>query len=318
MQKIKSKSGITLIALVITIIVLLILAGISISMLSGDNSILSRAAEVKKQTDEKSVLERVKIAYGGAITRANGNYSGYEFEKILKEELNKEFTTYMLELENERVKIDNKYYEFSGEILDEKDITIPAGTYNTGQEIVFRGENFFVLEDKGNTVKLLAKYCLNKEGTAQVNLAQNEIGRKFSNTNYWSNDFTNSPFNLQTEEMITKAEKDGKIQVNDVEIDNASITARKYGKLKKVTGKLMTIEEANEIQDGENTTIKNIMWGKWNGSDAPTNGYYMFWLGDAIDQNNIYAVVGNFNSIANGGYSFPIVGVRPVIIVKEY
>ena len=33
-------SGITLIALVITIIVLLILAGISISMLSGDNSIL--------------------------------------------------------------------------------------------------------------------------------------------------------------------------------------------------------------------------------------------------------------------------------------
>ena len=203
--------GITLIALVVTVIVLLILAGISISMLSGDNSILSRAAEVKKQTDEKSVLERVKIAYGGAITRANGNYSGYEFEIILKEELNKEFTTYMLELENERVKIDNKYYEFSGEILDEKDITIPAGTYNTGQEIVFRGENFFVLEDKGNTVKLLAKYCLNKEGTAQVNLAQNEIGRKFSNTNYWSNDFTNSPFNLQTEEMITKAEKDGKI-----------------------------------------------------------------------------------------------------------
>ena len=37
--------GITLIALVITVIVLLILAGISISMLSGDNSILSNATK---------------------------------------------------------------------------------------------------------------------------------------------------------------------------------------------------------------------------------------------------------------------------------
>lgn len=46
----KSSKGITLIALVITIIVLLILAGISISMLSGDNSILSRVGEAKERT----------------------------------------------------------------------------------------------------------------------------------------------------------------------------------------------------------------------------------------------------------------------------
>ena len=46
----KKTNGITLIALVITIIVLLILAGISISMLSGDNSILSKATEAKNKT----------------------------------------------------------------------------------------------------------------------------------------------------------------------------------------------------------------------------------------------------------------------------
>ncbi len=39
---IKERKGITLIALVITIIVLLILAGVSISMLIGDNGILTR------------------------------------------------------------------------------------------------------------------------------------------------------------------------------------------------------------------------------------------------------------------------------------
>ena len=47
----KSSRGITLIALVVTIIVLLILAGISISMLSGDNSILTKAKEAATLTE---------------------------------------------------------------------------------------------------------------------------------------------------------------------------------------------------------------------------------------------------------------------------
>ena len=41
----KGNKGITLIALVITIIVLLILAAVSIAMLTGENSILNRAQE---------------------------------------------------------------------------------------------------------------------------------------------------------------------------------------------------------------------------------------------------------------------------------
>lgn len=43
----KNNKGITLIALVITIIVLLILAGVSIAMLTGDNGVLSRASSAK-------------------------------------------------------------------------------------------------------------------------------------------------------------------------------------------------------------------------------------------------------------------------------
>ena len=45
----KSMKGITLIALVITIIVLLILAGVSIATLTGENGILTRAQEAKKR-----------------------------------------------------------------------------------------------------------------------------------------------------------------------------------------------------------------------------------------------------------------------------
>ena len=59
MAKTKEKKGITLIALVITIVVLLILAGVSIAMLTGNNGILtqSKVAEEKtriaKQQEEK-------------------------------------------------------------------------------------------------------------------------------------------------------------------------------------------------------------------------------------------------------------------------
>ena len=64
--KFKEKNGITLIALVITIIVLLILAGVSIAMLTGDNGILTQANEAKEQTEYKGAEEKVKLAIMGA------------------------------------------------------------------------------------------------------------------------------------------------------------------------------------------------------------------------------------------------------------
>lgn len=62
LKKTKNQNkGITLIALVITVIVLLILAGIGISMLSGDNNILKRAGEAKDKTELESLAEEAKI-----------------------------------------------------------------------------------------------------------------------------------------------------------------------------------------------------------------------------------------------------------------
>ena len=58
----KSKaSGITLIALVVTVIVLLLLAGISIMMLSGNNGILNRASESNEATRGAEVQETVRL-----------------------------------------------------------------------------------------------------------------------------------------------------------------------------------------------------------------------------------------------------------------
>ena len=62
----ETQNGITLIALVITIIVLLILAGVSIAMLTGQNGILTQAQNAKTTTENKSAEEKVKLAVMGA------------------------------------------------------------------------------------------------------------------------------------------------------------------------------------------------------------------------------------------------------------
>ena len=61
--KMRKKQGITLISLVVTIIVLLILAGVTIAALTGENGILNRAAEAKEKTEEAQRKEESDLDY---------------------------------------------------------------------------------------------------------------------------------------------------------------------------------------------------------------------------------------------------------------
>ena len=63
----KDNRGITLIALVITIIVLLILAAVSISTLTGDNGLLTKASDAKEKTNLNSIFEQIKLEMLGSI-----------------------------------------------------------------------------------------------------------------------------------------------------------------------------------------------------------------------------------------------------------
>ncbi len=66
----KHERGVSLIALVVTIVVLLILAGVSIVMLTGDNGIITNAQNVQVQNKKSEVTEKMKIAYNSAQTEA--------------------------------------------------------------------------------------------------------------------------------------------------------------------------------------------------------------------------------------------------------
>ena len=83
-NKIKLKErekGITLIALVITIIVLLILAAVSIAMLTGENGILKKASTAKERTLEAQYEEELNMCILEMQTDELGTLT---MEKIIK------------------------------------------------------------------------------------------------------------------------------------------------------------------------------------------------------------------------------------------
>ena len=123
------EKGITLIALVITIIVLLILAGVSIAMLTGDNGILTQAQNSKKETERANIIEQVRLDILEKQTEKEGeNITSGELEEILKKYFSNEeqnlkdiiagtSTDKLISKEDETIKIDLSEI-YNGDITD--------------------------------------------------------------------------------------------------------------------------------------------------------------------------------------------------------
>ncbi len=81
----KEQKGITLIALVITIIVLLILAGVSIAMLTGNNGILTRANDSKTKNAQAEVVDKINMElnaiYADVLADNLTSFEGYDLEQ---------------------------------------------------------------------------------------------------------------------------------------------------------------------------------------------------------------------------------------------
>lgn len=92
-KMLKTKQGITLTSLVITIIIILILAGISIGALSGNNNIMDQAENSRTKTDiagEKETLEEAIAIAMGKSRRGNVEKDKLEYalEDIAKDKTN--------------------------------------------------------------------------------------------------------------------------------------------------------------------------------------------------------------------------------------
>lgn len=109
--QLKEEKGITLIALVITIIVLLILAGVTIATLTGENGILIQAGNAKATTDEKGALEAVQLEVAGSFDN-EGNYQS----SLAKTNLENNLKATVDDKESGKLKVKYKGYTFKVDV----------------------------------------------------------------------------------------------------------------------------------------------------------------------------------------------------------
>ena len=120
-NKIRKNSAITLIALVITIVVLLILAGVSLSVILGDNGILSKAKESKDKTEIAKYEEELETC-------------------VLDLQVEEAGTTFDMEV------LRNKFVEKVKENENTDDIEIVSEEGNATIEGVYKGYEFTIDE----------------------------------------------------------------------------------------------------------------------------------------------------------------------------
>lgn len=77
-EKLKKARGITLIALVITVIVLLILAGVSIGMLTGSNGLIDNTYEAKDAMEKANVKETIQVE----VLKSYDDMGNIDIEKL--------------------------------------------------------------------------------------------------------------------------------------------------------------------------------------------------------------------------------------------
>ena len=142
MYKLRNKRnhGITLIALVITIIVLLILAGISIQMLAGDNGILQRVTDAKTNTERANIIEQARTDILGQIAENKGKSI---IESQFKETLEKYFTKESIpdkfpdDLSTLKLNsLKGNYEILASEIYDGKIAKLEPGLYDANSNLI--------------------------------------------------------------------------------------------------------------------------------------------------------------------------------------
>ena len=248
----KSTKGITLIALVVTIIILLILAGVSIAMLTGNNGVLTQAKSAKENTRVGEVQEKVKLAAQAALTDNLGN--GIEKKKF-QEELNNMFTQgeqvgleydetnkkYTVTVDKYEVEVSNM-----GAVGEAKEATIQAKltlTYkNTEQKA---GENVAKVVDKNVPIPTNFYYVGGTKDTGVVISDNSADENQGVDSNLSGNQFVWVPVNQNQKLQIDVTSKD----------DISSIV------LTKPDGSEENIETSGKTCNKEITLSKNGAYG---------------------------------------------------------
>ena len=286
-QRFKNEKGITLVALVITIIVLLILAGVTLAMVMGDSGIFGKANSAKEKTQLSNAEETIRLEVLENQVKSKAGDASLTNDQ-LKEEIAKKLTEQGYTVSGSTV----TYYE--DKTIDIENYLEKDSTYNVGDKVMVGGENFYVIKASSASeekVTLLAEKNIDTTTMVQSDSA-NTIA--FSSTNYWKNiEGITYPYNLNNTATLANT--------------GAIAIAKAYGTAKGGEGRLMTYEEANELKNTNSAMIYE------------TNTTLLkYWLGSAYGTNYVWVVYGVNHDVGHGSFSdTSYYGVRPVIEISK-
>jgi len=322
MKNSSKRAGISLVALIVTIIVLIILtAAVIVTFMEG--GVIDRAKESVFKSDirtyqeilaVKRAEEQIKLATGNGeeeeLKLIDKTITGEAIKEILPEFKEEEYGE-LIEVTNGEI-VAKK--ELDEEVLQEKwlidlgikkgEASIPItftkaseGELTVGSELIAsNGERFYLMENSGSTLTLLAKGTINT--TTYTQESPNDV--QFSSIDFW--------WDYDTESLVSNF-SDGNLndiaKVPEGAEAYALEAAIAYGEKLSGRGRLMTKAEAESWQDGGELEVKLYETGN-------------YWLGDAT-LNNTYGSVWN---IAFSGFLIDFAwsstsGVRPVITISE-
>ena len=289
----KDSRGITLIALVITIIVLLILAGVSIATLTGNNGLIKKAGEASKNTNKYKEVEQARLDIMAIITEKRGENPNKE---EIKEVIRKYFVSVPEDLEDLTQEITTKEGNYNirlSEVLEGvtvlKNVNTDilgvdfgnkvATTIEVGEDLTIGTERFRVLKtDKSTQIIAVPHYNITlvtpkENGGAYPEQTNETEGNTtaFSSDPYW-------------------------VSGTDIDMTNSKNKIQKYitaysTKLSGVTGGKVTARVArySEMQDSaitlpEGTTVTKEQIR----NPGPSSGY---WLGSRQTYDNVTCYV---------------------------
>ena len=201
----RRERGITTIGLVVTIIVMLILAGVTISLMQGNSGIISKADESKSQTERKEVIEKAKMTVSEKVVNNGGNeLTRSELKEILEQYFINVPEDYTLETIL-RTKEENGKYEIKVSEIYDRDIMTENEETDDSTEVVPPTSSTNVENgNSGNTGSSTG-------GTGNTNSESTSGG----NSNNAENGGSNS-----TEIDVTKVEMDKQTATVDINGEN--------------------------------------------------------------------------------------------------
>ena len=261
----KSTSGITLIALVVTIIVLIILAGVSINLVLGDNGIITKAKVAKEKQEISEIKEKIQM-----------KIADKEIEKIQKgESITQSEIEEILGNYGEVVKNGE---EIESLITTEEQYEIPYSDIYTKVDIKEPEVN------EPPERATVSHYLIDPSGTTDDTIFCNEV----TASTWWHRNWGNGVMTNYAANQYKLYEPSGSTNSNDVKIMTVPLDGSKY---KSITVKCLYYYDGGEFPNGciylansiSGTQIGNNWYMPENseviqrfacGSSAKTQQYY--------------------------------------------